>query len=878
MRSSKNQFNTEKSIAIWLKQFAKHKAYNDGAIQEMELHLRDHIDDLINQGKTEEEAFSLAVAEFGQIPKIANEEYSNIRRKMSLKTLIFSTMLNNYFKTTTRHMLKNPLTSFINVFGLSVAIGICIMVYAFFVFDHNLDQFHENKNEVYLSTFFVDRDGEEEQYGLSPLPLATMLEQDFSQIEITCRVKDRNMVLKYGDKVFQEQVRYADPTFLEMLTFPLKWGVSSSLKDPNSIILSENMAIKYFGEENPIGQSLQVIFNVNKSKTYTVSGVAMPFPKAHIIEFDFLINFENYGKSYNNFDDSDWTHLVDATLISISNPEGLQTIQQGMEKYKLIQNEKERDWKITNYNYVKLADLHFQSSEIEGDISGDDNIEARQGLPIIAIIMLALACFNYINISIVSAAKRMKEIGLRKVIGANRRLIILQFLSENVLLTFFSLLIGLIMAVTVFVPWFGSLTGEPMDFQLVDVNLWLFLVVVLLFTGVSSGIYPALYISKFESVSILKGSIKIGKKNTFTKVFLGIQLILTCAGITCAVIFAQNNTYQNNRSWGYDQHGALYAMVEDQSSFEKLQESMTRNPDVVSLSGSSHHLGKNTANQIVSTPVRDFEVKELSVDANYFKTLDIQLLHGRTFMEHFQSDQETIVVNETLVNNLLIENPIGHFLKIGEIKYEIVGIVKDFHMYNFFNTVEPTIFRVAKPEHYRFLSLRVLDGTELKVYNQLKSEWAELFPEIPFQGGFQKDVWPGYFELLNTAERFYKVIAFIAVMLASLGLYGLITLNVVGRIKEFSIRKTLGAGIKDLTFSVAKQYLVLLFISLLIGVPFSYYMAQSALDQLYAYPMPMTSSGLIVAVFILVGILALVISTQIRKVSKFNPVEGLKSE
>ena len=871
-------FDLEEAISKWTSQFSKHQAFDQGAIQEMELHLRDCIEDLVTQGLTEPDAFNKAVTDFGEIPAMAGEEFSTIKSKTTIMSLIRLTLLRSYFKTSLRNLVKNPLSSFINVFGLAVAIGICLVVYAFFVFDHSLDQFHEKKNEVFVSTFFVDRDGTEEQYGLSPAPLGEMLNDDFSVIKNVCRILDRTIVAKNGDKVFHEQVRYVDEEFLELLTFPLKWGISSSLQDLNSVIISEQMSQKYFGQENPVGQNLQLIFRETYSKTFTVSGVARAFPKAHIVEFDFLINFDNLRLAEPTYDLGSWEELVNATLIEVENLEDLQVVQNGMGKYQTLQNAVENDWGITAFDFIPLADLHFKSSQIRNGISSDTNSEARLGLPIIAILMLTLACLNYMNIAIVSAARRLKEIGLRKVIGANKRLVLIQFLYENIFLTFFALCLGFILAVFVFLPWFGQLSGDPITFNMLDANLWIFMAATVLTTGLISGIYPALYVSRFDVVKIFKGSVKFGRKSILTKIFLAVQLILTCIGITCAVVFTQNNAFQNSRSWGYNSQETLFTPVPNLAGFNKLSNALRQNPDIQSLAGSSHHLGKNNATRVVHSVDREYEVSELSVSADYFETMGLRLKDGRFFMENHESDKKAVVVNEDLAHRLALVDPVGEFFKIDSIQFEIVGVVEDFHMHDFHSAIKPTIFLLADKEHYRYLSFKVGSEKMNDSFKMLKEEWATIFPETPFQGGHQRDVWSHFFVLVDTAEEFYRVLAFMAILLASLGLYGLVTLNVAGRIKEFSIRKTLGADLKSLSSNIFRQYAVLFIVALLIGAPISYSMAKASLAMLYAYPMPMSYSGVAISTTILLIVLVGVISTQIRKVAKANPVDGLKVE
>jgi len=788
----------------------------------------------------------------------------------------------NYFKVSLRGLMKNPLNSFINIFGLAAAIGFCVFAYGYARWAYNRDQFHKHKNEVFLITFFANRDGTMQEYGLTPRPMGELLNQDFDQIKKVCRIEDRNVVVKYGDNVFNEKIRYTDPEFLEMFTFPLKWGTPSSLADVNSIILSERRSMKYFGKENPIGQSILIKFDKDRSKIFKVTGVAEAFTPSRSIDFDFLINYENFRTSEQGYDFHDWSKFVNATLIQVDNPSDLKSIGKGMEKYKKLQNKAViEDWAISSFAFEPLATLHEKTEDIRDDISEEgsgDNYKVVIFLSIICILMLALACFNYINIAIVSAAKRLKELGVRKSIGAARRTVIVQFLTENIVITFFALALGLVLGWTVIIPWFERLWDFNMGFKLTDPNLWIYLPIILLITGIGSGIYPAFYISGFQTVNILKGSMKFGNKNFLTKVFLSAQLILTCVFITSALMFTLNTDYLGHRSWGYSSRDVLYAVVSDQQAYEQLNALMARDPNVLSISGSSHHLGKSNTATVLHFPDREYEADLLSVDANYLNTMGLQLKAGRFFNDYEGSDRQAVVVNELLVKNLGWQKPIGQQFKIDSMQYEVIGVVKEFHNYSFSTRVRPTMFRVAERENYRYLSMKVRDGSEIETYKSLQAGWTRLFPESPFNGGFQEDVWGSYFSEIEIHGHVWRVFASIAVLLASLGLYGLVTLNVSGRAKELSIRKVLGANLKNIAGNITNQYLILFAVALIIGAPLSYFSIKVLLELIYPYHMPITFWSVSMASMILVLVLLATVSTQIWKVSKENLVNGLKVE
>lgn len=789
-------------------------------------------------------------------------------------------MFRNYFKTSYRSMMRNPMNSFINLFGLSVAIGVCVLGYSFIKYTFKIDQFHENKDQVYLTTFFADREGVQTENGTTPIPLGELLRNDFAQITSVCRIEKRNAVVKYDSRhVFHEGISYVDPDYLDMLSFPLKWGKKNSLKDINSIVLSEDMAIKYFGDEYPIGENLKVIFDQDKSKVFEVVGVAAEFPGARSFDFDFLINFENFVTTQDE-DIHDWSSYIDATLIKVKSNSDLQLIKDRMEKYTSAQNENDPDQKISSFSFESIATLYENSPRIRNDISGDGFMtlyNSSISFVIIGFFVLVLAASNYINIAIVSAVKRLKEIGLRKVVGANRGMVVVQFLTENVLMMSIALLVGVLLGSTVFVPWLENRMRFDMDFVLFDQTLWIFLPAILLFTAFVSGLFPAFYISKFQVASIFRKSFKIGKKNLLTRIFLGFQLLLACVIISIAVMFTQNTRYQLERSWGYEKDEVLYVNVPTKSAFDQLHAVISQNPNVVSISGSGHHLGRSSSVAIVDFTERQYEVRQMDVDHNYFQTMGKELLQGRHF-EDKESDMKSVIINETFVSNLATNDVIGLTFKIGDSTLRIIGVAKDAHSNTFYTKIKPTIFRLAEPETYKFLSVKVHKGSDSQTYDKLKSEWAVLFPEIPFDGGYQEDVWGNFEADMKDGDRFWSALAIVVVSIAALGLYGLVTLNVSGRSKEFSIRKVLGAELKNIFSNITRQYSLVFATVLILAAPVSYYLVDLIFETFFVYYRPLDYTFFIFSGGIMILVMIAVVATQMKRLSKSNPVEGLNIE
>lgn len=790
-------------------------------------------------------------------------------------------MFLNYFKISFRGLMKNPLNSFINVFGMAAAIGVCLFAYAFARWTYSTDQFHQFKDQVHLITFFAERDGTFQQYGTTPRPLGEILRQDIPQIKNVCRIDDRDVIVKHGPDVFHERVRYVDPAFLEMFTFPLKWGSASSLKDLNSIILSEDMSKKYFGDANPIGMIMLLKFDNERSKEFKVAGVAAEFPKARTISFNFLIHIDNLLTSHPDADFSDWKSFLAATFIQVENPADTLLVERALTNYKKIQNDAVTDeWAIASFGFQPLATLHEKSEHIRDDISrsSTSNYQTIVYLLFIASVLLVLACFNYINIAIVTAARRLKEIGVRKSIGANRKTVIIQFLSENLVITLFAMICGAALGAMFFIPAFEKLWSFSMDFQLGDPFLWIFLPAVMVITAFVSGIYPSLYISRFQAAGILRGSVKFGHRNPITKVFLCIQLILSCMFITGAGMFTQNNSYLAKRPWGYDQRETMYAVMPDNASFEQLSALMAREADVLSIAGSKHHVGREHAPVVAHFESRDYEVDMLSVDARYFETLGLPLKQGRVFIDHEGSDRNNIIVNELLVENMKWNDAIGKQLRIDSVDYHVIGVVRDFHSYSFGTPMRPVVFRLGGRSEMKYLTLKVKEGTEIATYKKLQDKWAELLPETPFAGGLQEDVWGFYFSTIRIYATVWKTIAFIAVALAALGLYGLISLNVEARFREFSIRKVMGAGTSSILKNIMNQYTIMFIVALAIGAPLGQYLMEMILVSSSTYHVPITFTAVVISCVMLVAILLVTVATQVKKVLGMNAVDGLKVE
>lgn len=792
----------------------------------------------------------------------------SIREFVDRQRIIYLLLLSNYLKTSLRTLRRNPLSSFINVLGLTIAIGMCVTIYAFLSHDFRIDQFHKNKDRIYMTTVELEHSGEIVQYGHSPILLGTTLHDDMDEISKYSRVSKEQTIVKYRDNVHYEEILFVDGAFLEMFSFPLKWGVSMELNDDSSIILSHDMSQKYFGYENPIGQNIEVNLGGEMVK-FRIAGITSPFPESHALRFDFLINISNAFKY--NLRSSQWGEMIDGTFLQIDDPNDVYRVLLDLKNYVITYNKGVPNYQVESFGLQQFSGLHFASRNLRNELSHDNYYEGRVTLPIAAIFILALACFNYINISIASAARRLKEIGLRKVIGADRRLIISQFMTEHLVVTSFALIIGIMFSLLVILPWFNSLSGIKLVLSLADPLFWVCILSILIVTSLISGVYPSIYIAKFEPDKIFKGTLKFGKNSLITKILLGAQFVIACNAVHTAVVFTQNKEYQNARSWGYNPSDIVYVKTSSPEQVKWITGYVKNSDEITAFTGTQHQLGIDKDSLMVHLDTSSFELDVFKLSGQFVDMAGIEIIQGANFSDN--SDKQ-ILVNELLNQRLGNSNEFRFSGKT----YEVVGVVRDFHNLNFYSAIKPSVILNTPEQDTHYISLKCKEGKSTEFYANLNTSWLEQFPNTPFIAGHQEDVWGQFYDQIDIMEEYNDILAAITVLIAGMGLYSLIVFNTLARQKEFSIKKIMGAKVSDLAIDIIKRYSLLAIISMIVGAPLTYFLVSKNLDILFKYSHSVTIGSVVLAIAILLSLLLLVIATQVRKISRTNPAEGLKFE
>ncbi len=787
-------------------------------------------------------------------------------------------MLKNYLHVAWRSIVKNPLASFINVFGLAMAIGCGMVAFVFVDWNLSMNEVHEKRQTVFMATTMMKQNNNTHTFAISPITLGPALQQDFPQVQNFARLVEQSGTMRYEDQVLNESIWFTDPGYLEMFTFPLKWGNAAALKEKDQIILSEDLATKYFGNVNPIGKRISLRFDEKTTLNFTVGGVAEKFSDRTSIRFNALLNFELLRSLASDIRLEDWSAMTRATFVELKDAQSAPALEKGMSRYVERFNSAQQEWDATSYVLEPLATLYESGNSIRGSIAGAADPVARVVLAIMAIILIVLACLNYINIAVSSASKRLKEIGVRKVVGANRSSVIVQFLMENVLLTLFALLIGVVLAVTFLVPGFDHLFSTGIEFKFTNPRLWIFLVLLLITLSAVSGIYPAVVVSKFKPVSIFKGKLKLSGKSSFTKGFLSLQFILSMIAIVGAIAFVQNSKWNQNIDWGYNHQQRIGVEVPNFAAFEQMRNEMSQSPNVLSMAGSAQHIGWRLASNRIELLDQKFEVQRLDVGPAYFETMGLRLKDGRELDEHLQADKQAVIVNETLVKEMGWKQPLGQQFRLDSLQYSVIGVVQDFHYNNFWNVIKPMMFRLAPKEEYRYLTMEVRAGKAAQTYAHMEQAWKKLFPNDAYRGFFQDDTFQDYFENAQGHGKLMTFLAILTIVLSCMGLFGLVSLNVAARMKEFSIRKALGAGVPEMVRQVSRQFSIVLIVATLLGIPASYFAIGILLDAAYPYHMSLNMMPVVLGAGLLLFTAILTISSQIRKVLVANPIQGLRDE
>ncbi len=793
-------------------------------------------------------------------------------------------MLRNFFKITFRNFRKNRSYVFINLIGLGLSIACCIVGYLNFKYSSDYDKNHVNHERIYKVHSYKTVQGQKMPYGIAPMPLGAQIKDRYSEISHVSRYATDGLIFKKDLKVFDQYIAFAEDDFLEMFTFPIKYGSKDAFFDRSNVLITEQVASVYFGDEDPVGETLIVINGDGEEFPMTVGAVFEKIPTNSSLTFRVLTHLDNLERITTR-PTNDWSRFVAATWIMTKTDEFPGEVLDDLnENYIEVQNQARNDYQLSDYYFVQLTGLgqHVLSRLLRSNWLNEPPPTPAVIVPfIMAGLMLLIACFNFTNTSIAISSKRLKEIGIRKVMGSNRKQLIFQFMGENFMLSLISMILGVIIA-SYLVPVYSAMW----DFINLELNLlkdpeiFLFLFGLLVITSIVAGGYPSVYISKYQPVKILRGSLSLGGSNLFSKVLLGAQYMLTIIALISSLAFSNNADYQTNYDMGFAKENILAIRVGSNSQYERYSNLIKSDPNIDEVVGTSNHIGWWNYSRTLQSEDMEVEATMMDFSQPYADIMDLKIKEGRFFdPDLYDYDRNnSIVVNETMVEQMGWTEPLGKVVRIDDsTRLNVVGVLKDFYMYGLFDAVRPTGFRLANKDRYNFVIVRSEENPTV-LYEQLEEKWYEVAPNDVFNAEFQnEDI--GSMVLVNkNISDLFVFLGALALILSSIGLYTLVSLNVIKRIKEIGVRKVLGASLNQILVLMNRQFFWLLLIATVIGASLSYFAIDALMASIFAVYKAI-SVFTVAAPFILLLAIALAIaSTRILKTATRNPVDSLRYE
>lgn len=790
-------------------------------------------------------------------------------------------MISTYFRLAWRNLLANKTVALINIFGLSIAVACCITVVLFLQNYWTLDNFHEHGERIFMVEYVTEADGEMQTWGDPPAPIAVALTADFPQVERVVRMQREGVKLFNKENVFDEVLVYADTGFFAMFTFPLQYGNPAALADPNAIILSASMAQKYFGKEMPLGRTLTLVTEAKERKQFIVQGVAAPFPNNAGFGFDLLTGYHTVHQSLKA---QDWKTRTNGGIFvqlrpHLAGPDAGALAMQ-MARYLSPFNANNPEANVKSFALDNLRDPAPGAYNVFRRPAEAHHPVLTIMFSLIALTMMALSCFNYVNISLGGVSRRLKEIGIRKVMGGQREQLVAQFMAENLLLCLIALLFGIMLTETFLIPLLNANMVQKTSFSFTgNASLWLVLAGLLALTAIASGAYPSLYISSFKPVAIFTGRQKFSGKNILRRGLITGQFVLAFLAVIITVVLLTMVQKWEKLTWGYDPSQTMIVSLNDGEQFDLLRNEILKNPNVLRVAGAANHVGQGWRSETVQIGEAKQEVSCYDIGAEYQEALGLDLTAGRFFESSRRvEDENAVVVNAAFVRKQGWNEAIGKQVRIEAKDYTIVGVTGDF---KFFATgaTRPAVFVRAAENEFNYLLVRFAPGGGKQVAAQIEQDWERLFPGMPVNHFFQSEVFDGFYRTFRKVSQSFGYIAGLALIIACMGLYGLAAQHFARRLKEVGVRKMLGASVAHILLTINREFAFLLLAAGVLATVLSVFGVGLLLQNLEEYignTAPGFGSFLLANLVVLLTA-ALAVGRQSWNVTKVNPSAMLRN-
>jgi putative ABC transport system permease protein len=906
-------FDLEEAIKKWRKSLRKNEALEDGYIEELESHLRDKIDHLKDRGLSEEKAFLDAVEKIGDRDRIGEEYFKADTRKMisrpPWKKGLFATILiPNYFKTAFRKIKRQKIFSFINIVGLAVGLACCAVIILYVTNELTYDTYHRDKDRIYrVTTHIINQVGEFYE-APSPGPLGPMLKNTYPQVEEATRIvppyenSDHVLVLKGDKRFFETRVFFVDNAAFRIFHMPFLRGDSTSaLRRPHTAVLTESTAEKYFGEQDPIGKTLQIEIDYDTGRVelqdYEVTGVIKNAPANTHFKYDMLLSMPTFLANLPSFD-TDWINFhTKYTYIKLRSKADPSTFKENLTRASQIASRQYREQfnrplKLLEFNLQPITRIHM-FSRVMGEMDSPGNWYYVYIYSMVAFLILMIGCMNFVNLSAALSATRTREVGLRKVIGAQRQQLVWQFLGESSLITFLAFLISLVLMNVLLGP-FNRMAGTQLSIDgLAKPVVFIPMVILLVLVALGSGAYPALILTAFRPAAVLQGRLAPKSRGTgVQKVLVVSQFAISIFLVICTMTVFKQLRFMRGQALGFDINQKLILRVKSNLShlrndYEAIKQDFLKNPYVTGTTVSSSVPGdRDESGYYMTTREEDFHdalrLKVNTVDYDFIPEYGIKMIAGRPFKKEMKSDiNEAYVINRAGLKELGIPTPEEAIGKRYQAHYHrmwktIVGVTEDFHYRGMQEVVEPLLFDI-EPSLMNTITLSIKTENMTALMRDVKATWEEHFPGVPLVYSFLDENFDRVYHYEAQMGRLLGVITTLGLIIACLGLFGLAYFVANFRKKEIGIRKVLGASTWDIVSMLCKRFAWLVLISVLVAGPLAWY-AMTRWLQDFAYRVDL---GWFVFAAAAVGALAIAMATvsiQGMRAASADPANSIRTE
>ena len=803
-------------------------------------------------------------------------------------------MIKNYLKVAFRNIFRHKSFSFINILGLAVGMSLCILILVYVRDELTYDSFHEHSDRIFRIAQVEDHNGVLSPYMQTGGGINTRLKVDYPEaIEETVRIFPVGEVwTKFDDKLFKEERLYVvDESFFKIFSFDIIAGDrETALKEPNSIALNKTTSLKYFGRTDTIGK--MVIVDIPGAPLLKVTAVFEDMPGNSHFHPDLLVSLSTIRNEQNNqifelmFGNMCWSYILikpgyQANELEIQFPEFLKKHLNPTQQKRLIKL------------YLQpLKDIHLRSStdpftEIEPESTG--NITYLYIFSVIALVVLVIACINFMNLSTARSTNRAREVGMRKVVGAERKQLIGQFLGESMSITLIALPLALVLAY-LFLPFFNAISGKHITISYFDNPVLIpSLLGILMFVGFVSGSYPAFFLSSFRPINVLRGKLRSGGSSGMIRKILVIgQFAVSIGFLVGILIIMQQMNFMRSTKLGFNQEDVvvIQALIPEppeqiSSKIELLVNEYQNNPKIISIttaSGAPSEIRGIVNGRIEGTPADQNKLMvQVATGFEFLETLGIELIEGRTFSRERGTDiRQSYIINETVARELGLESPVGKKLILDNQKGTIIGVMKDIHWEPKRRIIFPMVFYVNPQQSFKIIAR--LDPSSLpETLAFMEKKWNENISSRPFQASFLKDMIDNLYKSERQLSQVVLFLTLLSIFIACLGLFGLASFTAEQRTKEIGIRKILGASISGVVFMLFRQFAMLILISNVIAWPISYFILNKWLQNFY-YRISIPASAFAAAAGLVFFIAFLSISFQSVRAALANPTDSLRYE